>query len=183
MVELRDRMINEVIRIEGGYSDNPADSGGETNYGITSLVAKAYGYHGKMIGLPRQTAFDIYVDRYWSSIRGDQMIKLSEMITEEVLDTGINMGVSRAAKYLQRALNALNDSENLYSDLVVDGNIGSGTIKGLELFMLNRNEDEAVLSKVLNCLQGSKYVSLVEAREKDEQFFYGWVKNRVKIKD
>jgi len=181
MTKLRDRMINEVIRIEGGYSDNAADSGGETNYGITHRVARAYGYYGEMIDLPRQQAFDIYVDRYWTSVHGDEMAEISEMVTEEVLDTSINMGVSRAAKFLQRALNALNDSEDLYTDLVVDGNIGSATVNGLKLFMLNRNEDEEVLSKVLNCLQGAKYVSLVEAREKDEQFFYGWVKNRVKL--
>lgn len=181
MTNLRDRMINEVIRIEGGYSDNPADSGGETNYGITHRVARGYGYYGKMIDLPRKTAFEIYVDRYWVSIHGKEMVEISEMVTEEVLDTSINMGVSCAGKFLQRALNALNDSEDLYTDLVVDGNIGAATIRGFQLFMLSRNEDEEVLTKVLNCLQGAKYVTLVESHEKNEEFFYGWIKNRVKL--
>lgn len=179
--QLRDKMINEVIRIEGGYSNNEADSGGETNYGITLNVARAYGYNGEMMDLPRSTAFNIYVDKYWTSICGNDIAAISEVIAEEVMDTGVNMGVGRAGKYLQRALNALNDSMDLYTDVVVDGKIGKKTVTALRLFMLNRNEDEHVLAKVLNCLQGAKYITLVEAREKDEQFIYGWFKNRVKL--
>ena len=64
---------------------------------------------------------------------------------------------------------------------MVDGRIGPATISSLSLFMINRNEDEEVLVKVLNCLQGAKYVTLAESREKDEQFIYGWFKNRVKL--
>lgn len=174
-------MINEVIRLEGGYSNSPADSGGETNFGITLNVARGYGYQDKMIDMPRLTAFNIYVDRYWTSIRGNNLAEISEMVAEEIMDTGVNMGVNRAGRFLQRALNVLNDSKELYKDVVVDGRIGPATISSLSLFMINRNEDEEVLVKVLNCLQGAKYVTLAESREKDEQFIYGWFKNRVKL--
>jgi len=100
MSELRDKMINEVIRLEGGYSNNPADSGGETNFGITLNVARGYGYQDKMIDMPRSTAFNIYVDRYWTSIRGDNLAEISDMVAEEIMDTGVNMGVSRAGRFL-----------------------------------------------------------------------------------
>ncbi|MFX9027564.1 glycosyl hydrolase 108 family protein, partial [Acinetobacter baumannii] len=33
-------LINAVIDREGGYANNPADSGGPTNFGITQGVAR-----------------------------------------------------------------------------------------------------------------------------------------------
>ena len=53
-------IINHVIEIEGGYVDDPSDSGGETNYGITKAVARRYGYAGHMRDLPREVAYQIY---------------------------------------------------------------------------------------------------------------------------
>jgi len=32
-----DTIIDEIIRLEGGYTDDPKDSGGETNHGIETL--------------------------------------------------------------------------------------------------------------------------------------------------
>lgn len=181
MNSLRDRMINEVIRIEGGYVDDPSDSGGETNYGITVAVARAYGFMGHMKDLPIETAFQIYVEKYWDSLKGDEIVLISELIAEELIDTGINMGISRAGKFLQRALNVLNNRAIYYSDITVDGQIGSVTVYALRAYMHKRDNDDETLAKVLNCLQGAKYVSLAEKREKDEKFISGWFRNRVKI--
>ena len=111
---MKQRVINQIIKVEGGYVNDPADSGGETNYGITIRVARSYGYTGAMKDLPRQTAFDIYGDRYWGAVCGDQLEKLSESICEEVVDTSVNMGPGRAAKFLQRSLNVLNNRTKLY---------------------------------------------------------------------
>ena len=44
---------------EGGYSNNPKDPGGETMWGITARVARAWGYSGPMKSLPRETAKQI----------------------------------------------------------------------------------------------------------------------------
>ena len=57
---MKERIINEIIRVEGGYVNDPSDSGGETNFGITVAVARANGYVGCMLDLPRSVAFDIY---------------------------------------------------------------------------------------------------------------------------
>ena len=43
---MKDRIINAIIDREGGYVDEPDDSGGETNYGVTKAVARANGYRG-----------------------------------------------------------------------------------------------------------------------------------------
>ena len=176
---MKTRTINHIIYVEGGHVDDPNDSGGETNFGITIAVARAFGYVGTMRDLPRQTAFDIYTAKYWDSVRAEGLAALSERVAEEVVDTGVNCGPSRAGRFLQRALNVFNKRAKLYPDLKVDGNIGPATIKALRGYLATRDEDTLV--KALNCLQGAFYITLSERREKDERFIYGWFKNRVKI--
>ena len=176
---MKDQIINEIIRVEGGYVNDPSDSGGETNFGITVDTARAFDYNGDMRDMPRQVAFDIYSGKYWDSIRGNDLASLSERVAEEVVDTGVNMGVNRAGKFLQRSLNVLNNRNSLYQDIGVDGNIGPNTVATLRLYLAKR--DEETLVKMLNCLQGAFYVELAERREKDERFISGWFKNRVHI--
>ena len=50
---LKDQIIDEIIRKEGGYVNDPADSGGETNWGITVNRARQSGYNGDMRTMPR----------------------------------------------------------------------------------------------------------------------------------
>lgn len=176
---MKERIINEIIRIEGGYTNNPADSGGETNFGITIEAARANGYSGDMRDLPREVAFGIYVARYWAAVKADDLSKLSDIVTEEVVDTAVNMGPSRAGKFLQRTLNVLNSRGKLYPDVVVDGAIGPATVSALRGYLVKR--DANTLAKALNCLQGAYYITLAERREKDETFVYGWFKHRVKL--
>lgn len=176
---VREEIINEIIETEGGYSNDPADSGGETMYGITKEVARKNGYAGPMKHLPRTVAFHIYEEQYWSPVCGNQLSLLSPRIAHEVADTGVNMGIRRASEFLQRCLNVFNMGGSIYPDLKVDGKIGENTLKSLEIYLHHRNEDALV--KALNCLQGSFYIELAERREKDEAFTYGWFRNRIKI--
>lgn len=53
MKNLKREIIDEIIRVEGGYVNDPADSGGETNFGVTVAVARAHGYTG---AIPRPQA-------------------------------------------------------------------------------------------------------------------------------
>lgn len=180
MSRLKETIINNIIEIEGGYVNDPADSGGETRYGITKVVARDNGYTGDMRDLPREIAFKIYSDKYWAALRLSSIEVLSEKIAEELADTGVNMGVGRAAKFIQRALNVSNNQGKLFHDLTVDGNLGGKTISALRYSLRYRpNGGEQVLLKMLNCLQGAFYIELAERREKDETFIYGWFKNRV----
>lgn len=176
---IKNEIIDQIICREGGYVDNPSDSGGRTKYGIIAAVALGWGYTGDIKDLPRETAFDIYEYKYWMSLKGDEIENLSPLIIDEIVDTGVNMGVARAGKFLQRALNVFNDKGTLYPDLEADGIVGSKTIEALRLYLNVRNEN--VLLKALNSLQGAFYIELSERREKDETFIYGWFKNRVKI--
>lgn len=177
-----DEYIEEIIRIEGCYSNNQNDSGGETMYGITKQVAEQYGYRGEMKCLPKTLAKQIYREKYWNPLQLDQIERISPAIVKELLDTGINQGIGRAGEYLQISLNALNRQQRDYPDMKVDGQIGPTTIKNLGLFVGKRaSMGETVLLRALNCLQGAFYINLSQNRTKDEDFLFGWLQNRVAL--
>lgn len=172
--------IAELIVREGGYSNNPNDSGGETMYGITAAVARAYGYSGLMSEMPRTVAEDIYAKRYWFQPNLNFINQITPAVAEEMLDTGVNMGPAVAGKFLQRSLNVLNKNAKLFPDLMPDGNVGPMTIDALNQFVLGRGvKGITVLLRMLNALQGAKYIELAEQRPKDEAFVFGWLDNRV----
>jgi lysozyme family protein len=178
-----DRLIKDIIAVEGGYVFDKSDSGGETCWGITVATARAAGYKGNMKDLSQQQAYDIYYKQYVVAPGFDKVLTLSEKIAAELVDTGVNMGVSIAGKFLQQSLNALNDQATQYPDLVVDGGVGKASISALQAFLAKRGADgEGVMLRALNALQGARYISIAEASPKNERFLYGWFLNRVKIK-
>ncbi len=97
---------------EGGYSNNPADPGGETMWGITERVARKHGYTGAMRDLPQSLAMSIAKSDYWDPFQLDQ---ISPTIAFQVFDCAYNGGMP--AKWLQRA-----------ACVAEDGVIGAGTI-------------------------------------------------------
>lgn len=180
MNTVKQKVISKIIEVEGGYVNDPKDSGGETKYGITVAVARANGYTGDMKNLPYDLAFKIYSTKYWDSLNLDAIEKVAPKIAEEMADTAVNMGVDRSGTFLQRCLNVLNNQGTAYPDIVVDGGVGGKTLAALNSFLsLRKLDGEEVLLKMLNCLQGEFYISLAEKRDKDEKFVFGWFKNRV----
>lgn len=177
MLDVAEKIINEIIETEGGFVDHPDDPGGATNCGITEAVARAYGYDGSMRDLPRSLAFEIYTVKYWYSIRGDDLAAVNADIAYEVADTGVNCGVVTSGRILQRCLNVLNRKGALYRDLSVDGIIGPVTVNALRKYCAAREPE--ILLRALNCLQGARYVELAERNEKHETNIYGWFANRV----
>jgi lysozyme family protein len=178
-----DSCIDKVLAVEGGYSNDPADSGGETNWGITIGVARAFGYLGAMQMMTRDQAKAIYRKRYWDALMLDEIcFPLSPDIAHELFDTAVNRGPDAAGRYLQRALNVLNKNGTLYRDVQADGRIGPMSVAALREYLAARgDEGETVMLRALNALQGADYITLAEAREKDERFVFGWLLNRVEV--
>jgi lysozyme family protein len=175
-------IIDCIIGREGGYVDNPNDRGGKTCWGVTEAVARQNGYAGDMRNLPRAFAFALYERRYVNDPGFAPIIKLSEPIAEELVDTGVNMGTSIPAPWLQRILNALNRQGKDYADIVVDGQIGPATLHSLSCLLAKRSfEGEQAVLRLLNCLQGARYLEISEARGQNEEFLFGWIMNRVEV--
>ena len=181
MSQLKKQIIDEIIKREGGYVNDPSDSGGETMFGVTVAVARAYGFTGAMITMPRAVAFNIYAAEYRDKLNLDLIELYSATIAEELADTAVNLGASQAAEFFQRALNALNNGGTLYPDVVVDRSIGKMTLNAFSGFMKRKDGQAAtIMLRALNSLQGAFYINLAERRVKDEKFLAGWLLNRVK---
>ena len=106
-----------LIDNEGGYSNNPADPGGETMWGITARVARKHGYTGPMRELPLAVARAIAKAEYWDAVRGDE---LPPALAFHVFDASYNSGPEQAVKWLQRA-----------AGVAADGNFGPVTMKAV----------------------------------------------------
>lgn len=175
-----DSIIDGILLREKGYVDHPNDRGGPTNYGITVAVARANGYQGSMRELPIGLARSIYERRYILEPRFDQVAAINADIAVELIDTGVNMGPSRAAEFLQRWLNGFNSDGSRYADLFVDGRLGSLSLSALREFLRWRGVDGVkVMLKALNGVQASRYLELSEANKSQRDFLYGWIRERV----
>jgi len=168
------------MKIEGGYVNDPSDSGGETNFGITVAVARGYGYAGQMKNLSKSMAYDIYKSVYWDRPQFDKVALVSTHVAAKLFDIGVNMGVGRASEFFQRLLNVYNNRQSHWSDIKVDKAIGPQTLDGFSAYFVRRGAGGLeVMVKSLSCLQGAFYIELAERREKDEKFVYGWISTRI----
>jgi lysozyme family protein len=118
MKENFDACFAKVIQSEGGYVWDKDDRGGETNLGVTIGAWGAYLGRaiqpGEMKALTQETVKPFYRAMYWDKVKGDD---LPAGVDYAVFDFSVNAGVNRAAKFLQRAVGAVDD-----------GVIGSGTL-------------------------------------------------------
>lgn len=182
MSDAFDIAVADILGIEGDFSDDPADSGGKTRFGITEAVARRHGYTGSMRQLPAAIAKEVYRADYWDAQNLSAVAMLSRRIAWELFDTGVNIGTSQAGEFLQMSLNAFNRQATDYPDIEVDGAIGSATLDALAAFLKRRGKDgETVLLRALNALQGAAYIELAERRDKDERFVFGWFLQRVRL--
>jgi lysozyme family protein len=178
------RAFDLTLGHEGGYSNDPTDRGGETFMGITrrdhpdwrgwDLVAKlrrsAGPEHQRLLAELRDAAAAVYRARYWARFDGDSIP--SQALAEELFDTGVNMGVGRAVRFLQEALNLLNRNGSSWADIVEDGDMGARTREALGA-CLARN-DEKHLLRVMNVLQGAFYLALAKRDPSQEKYIRGW---------
>ncbi len=93
----REASILKTLEYEGGYSNDAADPGGPTNWGITIADARMYwkksATAADVKAMPRSVAVDIYRDKYWAKMNCDALPAGVDFAT---FDYGVNSGVGRA---------------------------------------------------------------------------------------
>lgn len=176
-----DTMIDGILDREGGYVDHPSDPGGATNWGITQRVARANGYHGHMSQLPKATARAIYRREYIEKPGFLGIAEIDLAVAEEVVDSGVNCGQDRAAKWYQTALNLFNRRGADYPDIKVDGDIGAKTLAAHRGLIAKRGAAVArdLMIDALDGLQFGHYANLAQSNQKFEDFMPGWVRTRI----
>jgi lysozyme family protein len=122
---LFDRALAHVLAMEGGYTDDPHDPGGPTNFGITlatyaldkgqALTAENLGQlKAELKAIPQAAVRRIYRDRYWQPARCPELPPALALFH---FDAAVNHGLAASARMLQEAVGA-----------AVDGEIGPETL-------------------------------------------------------
>jgi len=100
-----DAAMARVFADEGGYTNDPKDPGGATNWGITIFDARKYwkpdATPEDVKAMPKSVASDIYKKHYAAPLQYDA---LPAGVDYSVLDAGINSGVGRAVPWLAKAI-------------------------------------------------------------------------------
>lgn len=163
-----------LAKIEGGFSNDPADRGGPTNLGISLRAVRGLDADRKLSaflraeldvdddgdldiddvkGWTRATAEKFYRAEYWDAVRGDLLPWPLSLI---MFDAAVNQGAGAAIKVLQRVLR-----------VTEDGVIGPATIAAA-----NRahklDPQELCLRVVVGRLDRYRHAPTVEAH------FRGW---------
>src|SRR5215831_18639306 len=128
MADMFDACLAFTLREEGGYVDDPNDPGGATNMGITLATYRQWSDDpglgpAQVRGMTLRTARAIYRSLYWNPLRADA---LPAGVDLSVFDMGVNAGIWRSARLLQRALGFTGEE--------VDGSIGPETLAAADRF-------------------------------------------------
>ena len=173
-------VVATVLSLEGGYSNDPNDSGGATNHGITEQVAREHGYTGPMETLPKGMATDIYIGTYIKAPKYDAVLMLSPAVGTEIVDSGVNAGPGRASRWFQQSLNDLSRYGRDYPMITVDGAIGKSTLDAYRALEKTRGRIKAceLTLKLMDSYQAAHYSQLAKGKA-NASFIVGWLDHRV----
>lgn len=125
-----------VIADEGGYTDDPVDPGGATNWGITIFDAQKYwkadATKADVKAMPKSVAAEIYRKHYALPIRYDD---LPAGFDYSVLDAEINSGFGRALPWSGKALGKVVKS---IDEMVTSANACSDKVAAIQAYWAAR---------------------------------------------
>ena len=145
-----------IDRWEGGYSNDPVDPGGATNYGI----AKKYHPSVDIKNLTKEGAVAIYKVEYWDALSLDLIT--SQRVRWKIFDIAVNLGTDRAARFFQTAIG-----------VVIDGKVGPVTISRSNTITSSGVGEARVVDKLIE-LQMKHYVRVTVSSPKKLRFLEGW---------
>lgn len=99
----REASISKTLTYEGGYSNDPRDPGGATNWGITIIDARKHwkpnATPADVRAMPKSVAIEIYRQKYWAVMKCDDRPAGVDFVD---FDLGVNSGVGRTAQFRKR---------------------------------------------------------------------------------
>lgn len=169
--DARDRIIAELIEVEGGFVDHPDDPGGRTIHGVSEENFPEV-WADAAPGYPSLAAcVAVYIDEFWNVMRLSKLE--SELVAGEMMEAAVNMGPVQGVKFAQEAYNLL--IPDGWPVLVEDGYTGPHTFRALNRFSAHSPKYEAALFNTQNVLQGVEYLY-----SKNAAMRRGWMANRIR---
>lgn len=163
-----DIAFNEIIDNEGGYTNDPDDPGGETNFGITQKELNSW---YKILKIPAHvkdlTLADakVFYKTYWDAYHYEDID--STEIATKIFDLTVNLGVHESHIITQRAIN------QCWFPITVDGILGPSTLYAINsLHIANK---DAQLHQFMRQETVKVYNEIVERKPRLKKFLAGWV--------
>lgn len=179
-----------LLKIEGGFVDDPVDRGGATKYGISLRFLASAGkidrdgdgfadfdldFDGDIDGrdirlLTVENAFFLYHEHFWKPLGCDH---LPHPIGEMVFDQGVNGGNVAARKLLQRAINACRPAGGA---IAVDGVIGPRTLAAMNAVIGQSADGKDRLAEAFRQAVRDRYHDIVARDPSQRRFLRGWLR-------
>ena len=157
-----EKALKRILKHEGGFVNDPLDSGGMTNLGVTKRVWEEFVGHpvseADMRALTPEIIAPMYKMKYWNSSYCEVLPKGLDYV---VFDFAVNAGTGRSVKTLQQAIGC-----------VADGVIGPKTMAAI-----NDAEPKNLIAKFSNA-RADFYQGIVARKPDQARFIKGWL-NRV----
>jgi lysozyme family protein len=154
--------LARILKHEGGYVNDPLDSGGRTNLGVTQRVWEEFVGHpvteADMKALTPEKIAPMYKLKYWNPSYCEVLPKGLDYV---VFDFAVNAGTGRSVKTLQQAIGC-----------VADGVIGPKTMAAI-----NDAEPKDLIAKFSDA-RADFYQGIVARKPDQARFIKGWL-NRV----
>ena len=144
-----DNAFQILIINEGGYSNNPMDSGGKTIYGITqrdypdAFAVCADLYKQKLFLLALDYAKRFYKKNFWNDLYKEIP---DSSLSFKIFDLSVNRGTVTAIKLLQRTL-----YYEFKKTIKIDGKFGQITLGAIKSI----NNQEMLYEKYIKCNEAS----------------------------
>ncbi len=160
-----------LLKNEGGYVNDPDDSGGETYKGV------ARNYHQNWQGwvvidsMKHQPDFpsnlndnqelnnliaEFYENNFWDKVKGNDITE--QGIAESIFDFAVNAGIRTSSKLAQKVVGAN-----------PDGKIGPNTLAKLNSFTVDNFKKSFALAKI------EHYADICKRKPSNKKFLLGWI--------
>ena len=163
--------LQKILAHEGGYVNDPDDTGGETYKGVArAMNSKWNGWvqvdwcktqKGFPANLEKNSELQEEVSRfyqvnYWDALCADSIE--NQLVADSIFDFGVNAGVRTSASLAQLVVEA-----------DPDGVIGPTTLDKLNAFDPDHFLAAFTVAKI------ARYISIVKKRPESRKYFYGWI--------
>lgn len=152
-------ILDELIRREGGFVNDPLDPGGPTKFGITQYTLAAW--RGRDVtpddvaSLTYDEAIRIYEKKY---VEDPGFLQLPNGLRTAVVDFAVHSGPVTAVKHLQKSLG-----------VTADGLLGPTTLAAVRMSYLPRVQHEYAKARV-------RYLATIVATQPAKsRFILGWL--------
>lgn len=157
---------------EGGYVNDPDDSGGETYKGVARAMHKDWTGWAIIDAAKNDSTFpknldnneklneaiqDFYEKKFWNLIKATDI--QSQLVADSIFDFGVNAGVKTSAKLAQKVVG-----------VTQDGHIGAISLKALNAF----NEEHFLSAFTVEKIR--RYVEIIKLRPVTKKYLYGWIR-------